>query len=242
MASSSSIAADGTVPRLRIDRTVAAIAFAVGAFGISFGVLARAVGLDALQVIAMSLIAFAGSAQFAAVAALDGGGSAISAALSGVALNLRYLPMGVVVGPALRGGPARRAAKAHLVVDEAVAVSSGADGRVDEARFILTGGSLYAAWVGGTAIGALGGSLLGDPETLGLDAAFPALFLALIAPRLREESGARRAALAGTALAVVGVVLLPVGLATVLAAVGALAALGATGPVHVPELREEAGP
>lgn len=222
---------------------MAAIAFAVAAFGVSFGVLARTAGLDALQVVAMSVIVFAGSAQFAAVAALDAGGSAISAALSGIALNLRYLPMGLVVAPSLRGGPARRAAKAHLVVDEAVAVSSGPDGRVDEPRFVSTGTWLFSAWVVGSVAGALGGSLLGDPEALGLDAAFPALFLALVAPRLREESGARRAALAGALLAALGVVLLPVGLATVLAAVGAAAGLGAAnGAAHAPDPREEAGP
>lgn len=190
----------------------------------------------------MSVIVFAGSAQFAAVAALDAGGSAISAALSGVALNLRYLPMGLVVAPSLSGGPASRAVKAHLVVDEAVAVSSAADGRVDEPRFVATGATLYAAWVAGSMAGAVGGTLLGDPETLGLDAAFPALFLALVAPRLREESGARRAALAGAALAAAGVVMLPVGLATVLAAAGALAGLGAGAPPAGPDAREEAGP
>lgn len=231
-----------TVRRLSIDRTVAAIALAVGAFGVSFGVLARAAGLDAPQAIVMSVLVFAGSAQFAAVAALDAGASTVSAALSGIALNLRYLPMGLVVARSLRGTRMERAAKAHLVADEAVAVSSTADGRIDEPRFLATGLSMWVLWVAGTAIGALGGSLIGDPESLGLDAAFPALFLALVAPRAREERGARRAALAGAMLAAVGVVLLPAGLATVVAALGALAALTVVEATHPPDRREEAGP
>jgi 4-azaleucine resistance transporter AzlC len=215
-------------PDAAFGRTVAAIAVAVAAFGISFGVLARATGLSELQTLAMSAVVFAGSAQFAAIAALDGGASAVSAALSGIALNLRYLPMGLVVAPWLRGRMLGRAAKGQLVVDEAVAVASEADGSVDERRFVATGATLFAAWVGGTAAGALGGGFVGDPDDLGLDAAFPALFLALIAPRLREDAGARRAAAAGALLAAVGVVVLPAGLATVLAAAGAAFGLRAT--------------
>jgi len=244
---------EATVRRLSIDRTVAAIALAVGAFGASFGVLADAAGLGTAQAIVMSVVVFAGSAQFAAVAALDGGASTVSAALSGIALNLRYLPMGLVAARSLRGGRLRRAAKAHLVTDEAVAVASRPDGSVDEPRFLATGLSMWVLWIAGTALGALGGSLIGDPESLGLDAAFPALFLALVAPRVREERGARRAALAGAALAAAGTVVLPAGLATVVAALGALAGLTVVETTRAgseagrerprrPDPREEAGP
>jgi 4-azaleucine resistance transporter AzlC len=235
----------GTSKRSALDRTILAIALVVLAFGLSFGVLARAAGLDASQSVAMSAIVFAGSAQFAAVAALDGGASVLSAALAGAALNSRYLPLGLVVGRSLGGGTARRAASAHLVIDESVAVATDAAGTLDEPRFRTTGLALLAAWVGGTTAGALGGGLVGDPEALGLDAAFPALFLALIWPRLRAERGARRAALAGAVLAAAGVVLLPVGLGIVIAAAGSAAAWRAGVPAHPasePDSREEAGP
>jgi len=228
-----------------IDRTVATIALAVLTFGISFGVLARAAGLDGAQVIAMSAIVFAGSAQFAAVAALDGGASALSAALAGIALNSRYLPLGLVVGRSLGGGAAGRAASAHLVIDESVALATDAEAGVDEARFHLVGVTLLAAWLAGTAVGVLGGGLIGDPADLGLDAAYPALFLALIWPRLRAERGARRAALAGAGLAAAGVVLLPAGLGVVVATAGAAAAWHAGGrphPAAEPDPAEEAGP
>jgi 4-azaleucine resistance transporter AzlC len=231
--------------RGRVDRTILAIALAVLTFGISFGVLARAAGLDALQAIAMSAIVFAGSAQFAAIAALDGGASALSAALAGTALNSRYLPLGLVVGRSLDGGLAHRAASSHLIIDESVALAADATGRVDEPRFRVTGLALLGAWVVGTMAGALGGGLVGDPGRLGLDAAFPALFLALISPRLRAERGARRAALAGAALAAAGVVVLPVGLGIVVAAAGAFAAWRVGPPPHpagAPDPRQEAGP
>jgi 4-azaleucine resistance transporter AzlC len=231
--------------RSAVDRTILAIALAVLTIGISFGVLARAVGLDAPQAIAMSAVVFAGSAQFAAIAALDGGASALSAALAGTALNSRYLPLGLVVGRSLEGGFAHRAASSHLVIDESVALASDAAGRVEEPRFRATGLTLLAAWLIGTAAGALGGGLVGDPGDLGLDAAFPALFLALIWPRIRVERGARRAALAGAALAAAGVILLPVGLGIVVAAAGSAAAWRVGPPPHpagAPDPREEAGP
>jgi 4-azaleucine resistance transporter AzlC len=229
----------------RPDRTIVAIGLAVFVFGVSFGVLGRAAGLDVAQAIAMSVIVFAGSAQFAVVAALESGASALSAALAGVALNSRYLPLGLVVGRSLASGAGRRAADAHLVVDESVAIATDAAGRVDEPRFRAAGLTLLAAWIAGTAVGALGGGLIGDPEAFGLDAAFPALFLALIWPRLRVERRARRAAAAGATLAAAGVLVLPVGLGIVAAAAGAGAAWRAGGPAHPagrPDPAEEAGP
>ena len=57
---------------------------------------------------------------------------------------------------------------------------------------------LYVAWVAGTAVGAIGGQALGDPATLGLDAAFPALFLALLAPQVRRRKPLFVALLGGT--------------------------------------------
>lgn len=193
----------------------------------------------------MSGLVFAGSAQFAAVAALDAGASALAAALAGVALNSRYLPLGLVVGRSLSGGAGARAASAHLVIDESVAIAADPSGRVDQRRFRATGIALLAAWIGGTIAGALGGGLVGDPEALGLDAAFPALFLALVWPRLRADRMARRAAAAGACLAALGVLLLPVGLGVAVAAAGALVAWRADLPPHrvgQPEPGEEAGP
>ena len=95
-------------------------------------------------------------------------------------LNARYVPIGVSVAPFLRGGPLRRFLTAQLVVDESWAIASRGDGRFDRHRLVGAGVVLWLAWVAGTVIGVLGGEALGDPMALGLDAAFPALFLALL--------------------------------------------------------------
>ena len=100
----------------------------------------------------------------------------------------------------------------------------GNAGRFDRRVLLGAGGLLYVGWVGGTALGVLGGSALGDPNRLGLDAAFPALFLALLAPRLRERR-ALAAALAGGALAAALIAVVPPGVPIV--AASAACVLGA---------------
>src|SRR3954468_2389634 len=86
-----------------------------------------------------------------------------------------------VGAPSLRGPAWKRGLRAQLVVDESWAVSHLGGGRYDPRLLLGAGLTLYCAWVAGTTVGSVAGSLLGDPETLGLDAAFPALFLALLA-------------------------------------------------------------
>lgn len=183
-------------------RLAAPLAAAVGVFGISYGVLARAAGMGAFAPIAMSATTFAGSAQFAVVSILHDRGGAAAAIVAAVLLNLRYLPIGISVARGFVGGNARRLAESQLVVDESWALALGRGGRFDRRVLVGAGLLLYVCWVGGTALGVIGGSALGDPARLGLDAAFPALFLALVAPRLRERR-ALAAAVVGGGLATV---------------------------------------
>ena len=176
---------------------------AVGVFGVSFGVLAAAAGFPAWLAVVMSATVFAGSSQFAAVSVLGAGGSPAAAVLSGVLLNSRYLATGAVAAPVL---PGRRVGKwllAQLVVDEsyAVGVGAGTAGVPEPRAMVGTGAGLWVAWVLGTALGGWLGPVLGDPQRLGLDAAFPALFVALLWPMLRDRAGLR-AAVAGAAVAV----------------------------------------
>lgn len=173
---------------------------AVLAFGVSFGVLAQAAGFGRLAPVVMSATAFAGSSQFAAVSILGAGGGVAAAVLAAVLLNSRYGPMGLAAAPALRGRALRRAVEAQLVVDEAWALSGRREGRFDRNVLLGAGLVLYVSWVVGTAVGVLTGDALGDPEDLGLDAAFPALFLALLVGQIRSRRGAA-AALTGAALA-----------------------------------------
>jgi 4-azaleucine resistance transporter AzlC len=187
-------------------RLILPVAVAGFAFAVSFGVLARSAGMGAFAPIAMSATTFGGSAQFAVVSVLQDGGSTVAAIVAAVLLNLRYLPIGISVARGFRGGPPRRLAESQLVVDESWAVSVGG-GRFDRRVLVGAGAVLYACWVGGTMVGVIGGGAIGDPNRFGLDAAFPALFLALVAPRLRERRALYAALLGGTlAAALISVV------------------------------------
>jgi 4-azaleucine resistance transporter AzlC len=206
-------------------RAVAPLAVAVLGFGISFGLLARSAGMGWLAPIVMSATTFAGSAQFAAVLILGAGGTVAAAVVAAVLLNLRYGPIGVSVAPWL-GGPAWwRFLRAQLVVDESWAVSAEGEGRFDPRILVGAGLLLYVSWVVGTAIGALGGQALGDPKTLGLDAAFPALFLALLLPQLRNRR-AILAAVLGGAIALALIPLAPAGVPIIAASAACLIGVG----------------
>ena len=199
---------------------------AIVAFGASFGVLARTAGVDALAAVVMSATTFAGSAQFAVVSVLGAGGTAAAAIGAAVLLNGRYAPMSVAASGAFRGGPLRRLVEAQLLVDESWALSSR-EGRFDRRVLIGAGGLLYVGWVAGTAAGVLAGDALTDPATLGLDAAFPALFLALLVPILRERSNRVLAAAAGAAIAIAVIPLAPAGVPVIAATLGCLVGLRA---------------
>jgi 4-azaleucine resistance transporter AzlC len=202
---------------------------AVAIFGVSYGILARAGGLGWLAPIVMSATTFAGSAQFAAVSILASAGAAgvAAAVTAAVMLNTRYLPIGLSVAPALRGSAVSRLLQGQLVVDESWAVSNLGGGRFDRRTLLVTGGVLYGAWVVGTTVGVLGGSALGDPSKLGLDAAFPALFLALLAPQLRGRRARRSmmAAVLGGAIALALLPFTPAGIPIVAASAACLIGL-----------------
>lgn len=205
--------------------TAVPLAIAVGLFGVSFGVLAAASGgIGAVPAIVMSATTFAGSAQFAVVSVLGGGGGPLTAIVAALLLNARYLPIGVSVAPYLRGGALNRFGRAQLVVDESWAIASTGDGRFDPQRLVGAGVVLWLSWVGGTIVGILGGERLGDPATLGLDAAFPALFLALLAGQLRTRDAMTAAALGG-GVALILVPFTPPGVPIIAAALAALVGL-----------------
>ncbi len=187
-------------------RAVLPLTIAVAGFGISYGLLARAAGFPPLAAVVMSGTTFAGSAQFASASILEAGGAVASAVTAAVLLNARYGPIGVTIAPVIEGGFWRRFLTAQLVVDESWAVAARGDGHFDRGRLIGAGVVLYVAWTSSTAVGALGGGFLGDPNVLGLDAAFPALFLALLWPQIRS----RRALAAALLGAVIAVALIPV--------------------------------
>jgi 4-azaleucine resistance transporter AzlC len=185
-------------------RAALPLAIAPLLFGASFGLLAIDAGLGALGAVVMSATTFAGSAQFAAASILDSGGGAVAAIVAAVLLNARYVPLSLAVASIFHGSRRRRAVESQLIVDESWALA-GRSGRFEYGVLIGAGLLLYVLWVGGTALGTVIGDLL-DPEAIGVDAAFPALFLALLAPYLRD----RRALLTAIVAGAITLVLIPV--------------------------------
>ncbi len=190
------------------------------AIGMSFGVLAEPV-MGAWAAVAMSILVFGGAAQFASVSILAVGGGLASAVSAGLLINTRFLPMGFAVAPALKGDSLRRAAEAQTMVDASWAISNRGDGTFD--RKLMMGATIpqAAAWWIGTAIGVFAGALLGDPAALGLDAIFPAFYLALLAEEMRDRS-MLASALLGGAIALVLIPFAPPGIPVVAAAFAAL--------------------
>jgi 4-azaleucine resistance transporter AzlC len=214
----------GDPPRL-VDGVKAALPFVLPtlAIGMSFGVLAEPL-MGAVAAIAMSILVFGGAAQFASVSILIAGGGLASAVSAGLLINTRFLPMGLAVAPALHGGPLQRAAEAQTMVDASWAIANRGDGTFDRLKMMGATIPQAAAWWIGTAIGALGGALLGDPAALGLDAIFPAFYLALLAEELRDRSMVASAVL-GAAIALVLIPFTPPGIPVVAASAAALLGL-----------------
>jgi 4-azaleucine resistance transporter AzlC len=186
-------------------RAVLPLTIAVLAFGLSYGVLARAAGMGPIAPVVMSATTFAGSAQFAVASVLEASGGVTAAVAAGLLLNARYAPMSIVAAPGfqetgLRWSWLRRLLASQLIVDESWALAARRGGRFDLAFMLGAGLVLYPTWVLSTVVGVVAGDLVGDPGRLGLNAAFPALFLALLVPMLRSRT-AVAAALLGAAIA-----------------------------------------
>src|SRR3954464_4202689 len=192
-------------------------AIAGGLLALSFGVVAKSAGFTPLAAIAMSAIVFAGAAQFTAIAILASGGTVAAAVLAAALVNSRFLPMGAALGPSLPGGPLRRAAQGQAVVDASWAIAGRGDGTFD--RWLLFGSTApqYLGGGAGTGAGRLRGhaagaaralarNVLGDARTLGLDAIYPAFFLALLV----KELGDGRSRLVAALGAIVALLLVPI--------------------------------
>jgi 4-azaleucine resistance transporter AzlC len=198
--------------------------------GISFGVLAVGAGVPVVAAIVMSGIVHAGSAQFAALAVMTGGGSIPTAVVAGTLMNGRFLPMGLALGPSIPGGPLQRAAGGQAVVDASWALSNLGGGRFDRHKLYGATALQWCGWTGGTAIGALSQGAFGDLDRFGIDAVYPAFFVALLVLELREGRG-RLVAFVGAAVALALSPITPAGVPVLVASLVALLGLrGADGP------------
>ena len=208
----------------RAARSGLGVALATSAYGISFGALAVASGLDVWQTCVLSVFMFTGGSQFAFVGVFGAGGVAAlpSAIASASLLGVRNVAYGMRMSPVIGPGIWRRIAAVQFTIDESTAVAiSQSDPRLRQIGFWVTGLGIYIGWNLSTLAGGLLGDVLGDPRAYGLDAAAAAAFLALLWPRLRQL----QAIAVGAAAAVVAVALTPVllpGLPVLVAAVVAI--------------------
>lgn len=205
-------------------RDIVTLAVADGVVGASFGAIAVSAGLSWWVPVVMSVLVFAGGAQFLAVGVVAAGGGPIAAVLGGLVLNARHLPFGLAVGDVLGRGGLRRAIGSHLMLDETVAFAMAQrDPARRRAAYWVCGLVLFVVWNVGTVLGVLVGQVIGDPATWGLDAAFPAALFALVLPALSDPA-TRRAAIVGAAIALAASPFLPAGLPVLLALLGLFAA------------------
>ncbi|WP_333766668.1 AzlC family ABC transporter permease [Streptomyces sp. IBSBF 2435] len=215
--------------RSRVVRDALGVGVAVGLSGFAFGVTSAGAGLTVLQSCILSLLVFTGASQFALVGALGAGGSPYTAAAGALFLGARNAFYGLRLSQLLRLPAVLRPLAAQWVIDESSAVALAQRDRASaRLGFTVTGASLYVLWNLTTLLGALGASALGDPAAWGLDAAGPAVFLALLAPMVKGRTERAVAALA-VALALTGLPLLPAGVPVLVAALAAPLVLAAGG-------------
>lgn len=230
---------DGALSLRSIRRTGLSIGIATGLYGISFGALATASGLDVWQAMVLSAVMFTGGSQFAFIGVVGAGGSALGAALASVLLGIRNTLYGLILAPSLPRGGLRGLARVQLTIDESAALAaSGTTVAQKRAGFWAAGVWVYVFWNLFSLVGALVGQHVADPAAWGLDAAAAAAFLALLWPRLRSRD-AVAIAVAAAFVALVSTPALPPGLPVLAAALVAVAA-GLLGPVPAPRHRQRA--
>ncbi len=197
------------------------LGFAVGVFAISFGVGAVSAGASVAQTCVMSLLVFTGASQFSAVSVIGAGGSTASALGGALLLAARNGVYGLTMAPRLPGSLRKRLLAAHLTLDESTAMSAAqTDPVAQRTAFWITGFSVYLFWNLGTLAGALAGTAI-DPKTFGLDAAFPAAYVAMVWPLLRDGRG-NVAAACGAAICLALIPFVPVGIPILCAALAVL--------------------
>jgi branched chain amino acid efflux pump len=210
--------------RAGILRDAVGVGVATGAYGLSFGAISNAAGLSVLQTCVLSLVMFTGGSQFAMVGVIGGGGAAMTGAATAVLLGVRNSFYAVRLARLLDVHRFRRPVAAQLVIDESTAMAvMRTTPRAGRLAFWATGASVYVCWNLATLLGALSAHAFSNPRVLGLDAAAPAAFVALMAPRLRSREPWVVALLAAT-VALVSVPFVPAGVPVLFAAAVAVIA------------------
>ncbi len=229
-------------PNAAARRQGLSVGIATGIYGVSFGALGIAAGLDTWQTVALSLLLFTGGSQFAFVGIIGSGGNPVTAVATSTLLGIRNGLYGLQLARVLRLRGWRRAGAAHVTIDESTAVALAQEGPQAQATGFWSGGlAVFAFWNLSTLVGALAGNAMGDPRDWGLDAAAAAAFVALIWPRLRDRTGRVTAALAAT-IALMSFAPMPAGVPVLLAALAAvIVGLVEAGPSRARDIEQPEG-
>lgn len=200
-------------------RDIALVWLAVGLVGASYAAITVSAGFPAWTPTLMSVLVFAGASQFLFTGIVAAGGSPVAAVLAGLLVNARHLPFGFALADTVRD---HRLVGSFLMVDEAVAFGlAQQEAERRRAAYFTCAIGLFTCWNLGCLLGALAGTAITDTEAFGLDAAFPAVLLALVLPSLRDPAH-RGPALLGAAIALALTPFLPAGLPVLCALAGLL--------------------
>jgi 4-azaleucine resistance transporter AzlC len=198
--------------------------------GVSYGAIAVSSGFPFWLPMLMSLLVFAGASQFMFIGIVAAGGNPFAAVLAGLLANARHLPFGFAIGDVLGKRWPARLAGSHLMIDESVAFAlAQREAHRRRAAYWACGIGLFACWNVGVVAGAFAGTAISDTDVFGLDAAFPAVLLALVLPSLRDRA-ARLPVLVGVVVALAATPFLPAGLPVLLALAGVVAGVVAKEP------------
>ncbi|WP_116205864.1 AzlC family ABC transporter permease [Amycolatopsis circi] len=211
-------------------RDIGLVCLADTLVGVSYGAIAVGSGFPLWAPMLLSLLVFAGASQFMFVGIVASGGNPLAAVAAGLLVNTRHVPFGFAIGDALGRGLPGRLAGSHLMIDESVAFAlAQRDADRRRAAYWACGIGLFVCWNLGVVVGAFAGSAISDTDAFGLDAAFPAVLLALVLPSLKDRA-ARLPVLIGVVVALAATPLLPAGLPVLLALVGVVAGAAAKEP------------
>ncbi|MBO0839218.1 MAG: AzlC family ABC transporter permease [Sciscionella sp.] len=209
----------------KLVRDIALVWLADGMVGISFGAIAVSAGLPMWIPMLLSLLVFAGAAQFMFVGIVASGGNPIAAVVAGLLVNARHLPFGFSVSDVFGDSWASRIVGSHLMIDESVAFAlAQREPRRRRLAYWLSGAGLFCSWNVGVVAGAFVGRAIANTDAFGLDAAFPSVLLALVLPSLRDAK-VRGVAILGSAVALATSPFLLAGLPVLLSLVGVLFSL-----------------
>ncbi|RWZ67926.1 branched-chain amino acid ABC transporter permease [Labedella populi] len=206
-------------------RSILVVCAADGIVGFAFAAITVGADLPLWLPTLLSIVVFAGASQFLLVGVIASGGSLLAAVAAGLLVNARLLPLGLAVGDAVGRGTWRTLIGSHVLTDESAAFALiQPSGERRRAAFWLCGIALFLFWNVGVVAGALVGTTIPDTDALGLDAAFPAIILALVLPTLRSARIGRAVAV-GVAIALVTAPFLPAGVPVLLALLGVVVGL-----------------